>query len=39
MGGMMLNMIRGQMEKQSFLNDVCKDVAAKNLEPWVGLKR
>ncbi|MEP7225875.1 MAG: hypothetical protein ABI785_00815 [Gemmatimonadales bacterium] len=26
MDGMMLNMIRGQMEKQSFLNDVCKDV-------------
>jgi hypothetical protein len=27
MDGMMLNMIRGQMEKQSFLGDVCKDVA------------
>jgi hypothetical protein len=26
MDGMMLNMIRGQMEKQSFLNDACKDV-------------
>ena len=26
MDGMMLNMIRGQMEKQSFLSDVCKDV-------------
>ena len=26
MDGMMLNMIRGQMEKQSFLGDVCKDV-------------
>jgi hypothetical protein len=26
MDGMMLKMIRGQMEKQSFLNDVCKDV-------------
>jgi len=26
MDGMMLNMIRGQMEKQSLLNDVCKDV-------------
>ncbi len=27
MDGMMLNMIRAQMEKQSFLNDLCKDVA------------
>jgi hypothetical protein len=27
MDGMMLSMIRGQMEKQSFLNDLCKDVA------------
>ena len=26
MDGMMLKMIRGQMEKQSFLNDICKDV-------------
>lgn len=26
MDGMMLKMIRGQMEKQSFLSDVCKDV-------------
>jgi hypothetical protein len=26
MDGMMLGMIRGQMEKQSFLNDACKDV-------------
>jgi hypothetical protein len=26
MDGMMLSMIRGQMEKQSFLSDVCKDV-------------
>ena len=26
MDGMMLNMIRGQMEKQSFLSDACKDV-------------
>ena len=26
MDGMMLKMIRGQMEKQSFLGDVCKDV-------------
>jgi len=26
MDGMMLKMIRGQMEKQSLLNDVCKDV-------------
>ena len=26
MDGMMLKMIRGQMEKQSFLNDACKDV-------------
>jgi hypothetical protein len=26
MDGMMLNMIRGQMEKQSFLSDVCRDV-------------
>jgi hypothetical protein len=26
MDGMMLNMIRAQMEKQSFLKDVCKDV-------------
>jgi hypothetical protein len=26
MDGTMLKMIRGQMEKQSFLNDVCKDV-------------
>lgn len=27
MDGMMLKMIRGQMEKQSFLSDVCKDVS------------
>jgi hypothetical protein len=27
MDGMMLNMIRDQMENQSFLDDVCKDVA------------
>ena len=26
MDGMMLNMIRGQIEKQSFLSDACKDV-------------
>ena len=26
MSGMMLNMIRGQMEKQSILSDLCKDV-------------
>jgi hypothetical protein len=26
MNGMMINMIRGQLEKQNFLGDVCKDV-------------
>jgi hypothetical protein len=26
MDGMMLNMVRGQMQKQSFLSDACKDV-------------
>lgn len=32
MDGMMLNMIRGQMEKQSFLSDVCKDVTLVGAE-------
>ncbi|MEO8088954.1 MAG: hypothetical protein ABI703_01505 [Gemmatimonadales bacterium] len=32
MDGMMLNMIRGQMEKQSFLNDACKDVTLVGAE-------
>ena len=33
MDGMMLDMIRGQMEKQSFLNDACKDVTLVGAEP------
>jgi hypothetical protein len=32
MDGMMLSMIRGQMEKQSFLNDACKDVTLVGAE-------
>lgn len=32
MDGMMLKMIRGQMEKHSFLNDVCKDVTLVGAE-------
>lgn len=32
MDGMMLNMIRGQMEKQSFLSDACKDVTLVGTE-------
>jgi hypothetical protein len=32
MDGMMLSMIRGQMEKQSFLSDVCKDVTLVGVE-------
>jgi hypothetical protein len=32
MDGMMLKMIRGQMDKQSFLKDICKDVTLVGAE-------
>jgi len=32
MNGMMVNMIRGQLEKQNFLGDVCKEVSLVGTE-------
>jgi hypothetical protein len=32
MNGMMMNMIRGQIEKQNFFSEICKDVTAMGME-------